>query len=1156
MEKDNKVIIAALLILFVSMLSFNYLDAITGEAIKKAPTKSEIGIGSTGISAAGGGQQVPIPTNQQTPNSQTNSVSSTTNQIDIVSNLRLYLNFDDAKDGDVEVKDYSGKGNNGHLELIPKVRNLNGIKVNDGKFGKGLDSRSPGIISFIDDGHIFDVFSKETYTLSYWIKFEYDRENIWNIICNNEIRYSEYDHGNIFAPEHCSSGSEGIFNKIIFKSLIGTTNSYSVDISKGEWNLITYTYDGNNLKTYINGEKKKEINVGSNFKLHNRFFSIVGKREGYIIDEVMIYDRDLNEDEINTLKNLQAPTKSNLPEDDILYLNSERISVDAPTTMAVGQNTIVKLKFRNRGSIDWTYDNVGLIYYHSNSLPSFEPEFSKLGNSFEQKLDRLSQSEVIKPLNDKEFAFNINAPQTPGIYYLNFRLVSINKLRTSNDLDKSSFGDDIKVIINVEPINVEPKVAPTKTQSGIPILNKIPEYLPSWLPGSKLPTDLGSSPAEAALKESLKPTLDCDSFRGYACDSLDYSKPLEIQFEEVLSFGRKKQISSTIADITREKGVQNLCGGNSDHGFEIKTPDSLKDGKTHKINVYKLNLQDENGSTKTLIGTSNIQCSKSSETDLMLYLTFDDANDGDVEVKDYSGKDNNGHLELIPKVRNLNGIKVNDGKFGKGLDSRSPGIISFIDDGHIFDVFSKETYTLSYWIKFEYDRENIWNIICNNEIRYSEYDHGNIFAPEHCSSGSEGIFNKIIFKSLIGTTNSYSVDISKGEWNLITYTYDGNNLKTYINGEKKKEINVGSNFKLHNRFFSIVGKREGYVIDEVRVYDRDLNEEEIRSLAGLQPKADIPSDDLVAAGGQIYKNKQICKIQIANSLLYSVSLNPDGICMGAELPPNLYVPPAFVDGSTRPIPNLKPEGFLDQTNQILTCSIPCDVPVKITCLRDIGVTTGGASYEENLVDRSKCGQTQTAQPLVSRLVSRLKNIIGVEPEVGVPIGNNQQTNIQLPSTEIIPTEQINQQDQILNIPQDIQEPQIQQPIVEPTVTSPITQEQPTAESTTEQPLNLPSINKETPEATIQKTKQTISQIPSTQETQKEITKEIQQPIKESKTTEIKNQFTNYNSCAESCVKEKVRSNCYKILWWDLCTSSYKVKVTDEQCVQLCKQAFS
>ena len=74
-------------------------------------------------------------------------------------------------------------------------------------------------------------------------------------------------------------------------------------------------------------------------------------------------------------------------------------------------------------------------------------------------------------------------------------------------------------------------------------------------------------------------------------------------------------------------------------------------------------------------------------------------------------------------------------------------------------------------------------------------------------------------------------------------------------------------------------------------------------------------------------SEQTCNTPVSSALMYAVSLNPEGVCMGGELG-DLIVPPSFVDNSNHPIPNLQPKGYLDQNRQILSCSIPCSIPIK------------------------------------------------------------------------------------------------------------------------------------------------------------------------------------------------------------------------------------
>ncbi len=101
---------------------------------------------------------------------------------------------------------------------------------------------------------------------------------------------------------------------------------------------------------------------------------------------------------------------------------------------------------------------------------------------------------------------------------------------------------------------------------------------------------------------------------------------------------------------------------------------------------------------------------------------------------------------------------------------------------------------------------------------------------------------------------------------------------------------------------------------------------------------------------------QACYVPVSTALKTAVKLNPDGICMGGQLG-TLIVPPAFVNNDNKPIIDLKPKGEFSTIKSVLTCKIPCEVKVKKTCLKDFGVSHLGANYEENLVDRRRCGDT-------------------------------------------------------------------------------------------------------------------------------------------------------------------------------------------------------
>ena len=72
--------------------------------------------------------------------------------------------------------------------------------------------------------------------------------------------------------------------------------------------------------------------------------------------------------------------------------------------------------------------------------------------------------------------------------------------------------------------------------------------------------------------------------------------------------------------------------------------------------------------------------------------------------------------------------------------------------------------------------------------------------------------------------------LNTDEWYHIIGTYDGKTAKCYLNGEMKSEANINDVSSGQDNFF--IGQ-DGWVnvfdgiIDEVRVYDRPLNNKEI-----------------------------------------------------------------------------------------------------------------------------------------------------------------------------------------------------------------------------------------------------------------------------------------------------------------------------------------
>ncbi|MDP3991609.1 MAG: DUF5010 domain-containing protein [Candidatus Colwellbacteria bacterium] len=94
--------------------------------------------------------------------------------------------------------------------------------------------------------------------------------------------------------------------------------------------------------------------------------------------------------------------------------NAEFISQSVPTSMIAGQSYNVSLTMKNTGSIAWTQlENYKLGSQNPQDNTTWSPSSRVL----------LSEKDNILPGQQKTFVFNVRAPQTPGTYNFQWRMV-------------------------------------------------------------------------------------------------------------------------------------------------------------------------------------------------------------------------------------------------------------------------------------------------------------------------------------------------------------------------------------------------------------------------------------------------------------------------------------------------------------------------------------------------------------------------------------------------------------------------------------------------------------------------------------------------------------------------------------------------------------
>jgi hypothetical protein len=218
---------------------------------------------------------------------------------------------------------------------------------------------------------------------------------------------------------------------------------------------------------------------------------------------------------------------------------------------------------------------------------------------------------------------------------------------------------------------------------------------------------------------------------------------------------------------------------------------------------------------------------------LVLYLSFDaiDEISGEKLILDQSGHENHGIML---------GGKLAKGKFGNAFQSsainKSDGIR--IKDSNSLDL---DAVTIAAWIKTG-QLDGQWNRVL---------DKGWTESYNLCIGGDykgESWYRNRAQLECAGCPITSKTPVVDDQWHLLVGTYDGQTSKIYVDGNLDVEKKWGKNTPMiHNDVDIKIGclavpEPNPYehaffdgLIDEVRLYNRVLSDEEVKQLAQYQP---------------------------------------------------------------------------------------------------------------------------------------------------------------------------------------------------------------------------------------------------------------------------------------------------------------------------------
>jgi hypothetical protein len=208
---------------------------------------------------------------------------------------------------------------------------------------------------------------------------------------------------------------------------------------------------------------------------------------------------------------------------------------------------------------------------------------------------------------------------------------------------------------------------------------------------------------------------------------------------------------------------------------------------------------------------------------LITHWTFDNADIDVFTVKDVVGER---HGTFVGPAEIVDG-----GKFGEALDP-IPGHVSFPNSNL---PAGNDPRTLSAWVKLDVVPD-----ACSSLFQWGELADQAISGMMVCNGGT-GFF--------VGGNADIMSDgtVEQNVWSYIAITYDGENLRVYVNGELDKEARPGLQWGDQPRELATVLGNGGIgtigalmngdeaeeafifgVIDEVSVYDRTLSADEVK----------------------------------------------------------------------------------------------------------------------------------------------------------------------------------------------------------------------------------------------------------------------------------------------------------------------------------------
>ncbi len=241
------------------------------------------------------------------------------------------------------------------------------------------------------------------------------------------------------------------------------------------------------------------------------------------------------------------------------------------------------------------------------------------------------------------------------------------------------------------------------------------------------------------------------------------------------------------------------------------------------------------------IGRANL------EEGLILYLTFDEGT-GE-KVIDTSGNGNDGDIQA--------GAKRTVGRFEQGLKLDGQTQFVLIQPNETMDA--TEAVTMACWINPDKPAAQCWLYYLISKWNYHAGDGRCYFIGLLDGDGMTFFISSDGTDGAMSRLDGGTIEYGKDKWQHVAGTYDGSEMKIYINGEEVGKLSTKDKIFVDKEGMSIgagsFGKEAAArftgVIDEVALYNRALSEGELKKLMETPPGLAVkPASKLATMWGE------------------------------------------------------------------------------------------------------------------------------------------------------------------------------------------------------------------------------------------------------------------------------------------------------------------